>query len=256
MASADSQQGSSFQEKRVCVMVKALGLFSGSCVIALLLLSASAHAGIVNGSFENASIGPWVVVGPGGQVTPSFDGVSPTDGVKMAIIDSDTGALPTFILDLVLSNGIGVGANYLASAFPNATEGSLLFQSFNLSPGESIVSFNWNFLTNEASRSFFNDFAFAHLISGGSLVDSATLDTFSFFPESGSIYGSRTGWNTVSFSGLSPGSYSLVFGVMDAVDQLFPSALLVDNIRAIPEPSSVALLGLASIGLIARRRRS
>lgn len=238
-------------------MVKPLVLFSGSCVIALLLFSASARAGIVNGSFENASIGPWVVIGPGGQVTPSFDGATPTDGVKMAIIDSDTGALPTFILDLVLSNGIGVGPNYLASAFPNATEGALLYQSFNLSPGESIVSFNWNFLTTEAGRSsFFNDFAFAHLISGGSLVDSAILDTFSPFTESGSTYVNRTGWNSVSFSGLSPGSYSLVFGVMDLQDTFFPSALLVDNVRAIPEPSSIALLGLASVGFIARRRRS
>lgn len=235
----------------------ARSFWGSGLVTALLLCACSAHAGVVNGSFEGAAIGPWVVVGPGGQVTPSFDGVLPTDGVKMAIIDNDVGGLATFIVDLVLTNSVGVSPNYLASAFPTATEGSLLYQNLTLSPGESVVSFDWNFLTNESTPSAFNDLAFAHLISGstGNAVQTAILDTFSTFSGSGSIYTNQTGWNTVSFSGLTPGSYALVFGVLDDGDRDVASAVLVDNVRAVPEPSSIGLLGMTLFGLIARRRR-
>lgn len=223
----------------------------------LLIGPTKVRGGIVNGSFEAPSISPWVVVGPGGQVTPSFDGVLPTDGVKMALIETQQGALPTFILDLVLDNALSVGPNYLASAFPNAVEGALLYQSFTLNPGESIVSFNWNFLTNEPTPAVrgFNDFAFAHLISGGALVDSAIVDTFASFPDSGTLYREHTGWNSVAFSGLAPGNYSLVFGVFDADDDTISSALLVDNVVAVPEPSSLALIGLAFAVVVGRRRK-
>jgi hypothetical protein len=226
------------------------------CVASVLLLAAQPLcAGILNGSFENPSIGPWTVIGPGGQVTPSFDGVSPTDGAKMALIDTGTGALPTFILDLVLDNALGVGPGYLASAFPSAVQGSLLYQSFTLSPGESIVAFDWNFMTNESLQSTSsNDIAFAHLISAGSLVDSTSVDTFASFPDSGTIYANQTGWNSLAFSNLTPGAYSIVFGVIDAGSAGNASALLVDNVRAVPEPSAAALLLVAAGGFLFRGR--
>ncbi len=222
---------------------------------AFILPSTPLHAGFANGSFEAPSITPWIVLGPGGPITPSFDGELPTDGAKMALIETTIGRLPVSVLDAVVGGVLGVGPSYLASAFPSATEGALLYQMVSLTPGESAVSFDWNFLTNESTPSLlYNDFAFAHLISGGSLVDSAVVDTYSTFTGSGSLYTDHTGWSTTTFTGLAPGSYALLFGVFDATDPGIPSALLVDNVRAIPEPSTILLSGLA-VGLISSRRR-
>ncbi len=221
---------------------------------AFVLSSTPLHAGFVNGSFEAPSIATWAVAGPGGQATPSFDGELPTDGVKMALIETEPG-LSVAILDLISGGALGVGPGYLASAFPSATEGALLYQTVTLFPGESAISFDWNFLTNEFTPdASFNDFAIAHLFSGGSLVDSAMVDTFGTFSGSGSLFTSHTGWSTTTFTGLAPGGYSLLFGVFDYGDTGVSSALLVDNVRTIPEPSAVLLSGLA-VGLVSSRRR-
>ncbi len=230
-----------------CLALSALAAFVAS--------STSLRAGFVNGSFENPALSPWVILGTGSQVTPSFDGELPTDAIKMAVIENATGALPVGILDFIVDATLGVGPGFLSSAYPTATEGSLLYQNVSLGAGESTVSFDWNFLTNEGPASAFNDFAFAQLLSGGSPVGSPLVwDTFTPFGGSGTLYFDHTGWNTASFSGLAAGSYTLLFGVFDATDGLVDSALLVDRVTTVPEPSGILLSGLA-MGLVAWRRR-
>jgi hypothetical protein len=137
-----------------------------------------------------------------------------------------------------------------------------LFQQFTLGASKDTLLFDWNFLTDEFTPDQqYNDFAFAQLFSGSSLVASAYVDTFATFSSGGPDFASETGWQSVSFGGLTPSTnYTLVFGVFDAdtvdgTDTAVISALLIDNIRAVPEPSSAALLGLCGLGLLARRRR-
>jgi hypothetical protein len=211
----------------------------------------------MNGSFEGG-FSDWTSVGP--NSTPSLvDGESPTDGSLMAFLSNGRGALSVGIQDFILSSSIGAPAGSIASLFPGSTEGGIAFQTFTLGAGQTAISFDWNFLTNEFTPDgTFNDFGFASIWDGtGSLVSAVSLDTFSSFPGGGSTYSSHTGWLTHTFGSLTAGgSYSLVFGVFDRGDMNINSALLVDNIAAVPEPTGLVMIAcIAGVAGVTTRRR-
>ena len=61
----------------------------------------------------------------------------------------------------------------------------------------------------------------------------------------------------MSFGGLTGGSsYTLVFGVFDRGDRVVDSGLLIDGVRSVPEPGSIAMLSLVGLSLLRVRRRS
>ena len=239
-------------------MTRLTRLFILGLSLGFLLLVDRVDGSIINGSFENGMAG-WASVGPNSAVPDgTINGYNATSGSEYAFLNTGIGAQSVATQDIVLGS-IGIGPGYIASNFPNAMEGSLLFQIFTLDLNCNTLNFDWNFLTNETPPSqAWNDFAFAHLFdSGMSLTNSVSLDTFSAFPGSGGPeFSHSTGWQSVSFTGLTGGNTdTLVFGVFDAGDTVVDSALLIDNVHCVPEPGSVTMLGLAGLAFLRMRRR-
>ena len=88
---------------------------------------------------------------------------------------------------------------------------------------------------------------------------------------SGSCYGAGcgyTGWIKMDYTFLVGGTYSLGFGVTNALDSGFDSAFAIAGVTindkpieeqpvSVPEPGTLGLFGLSLLGLgFARRRRS
>jgi hypothetical protein len=73
------------------------------------------------------------------------------------------------------------------------------------------------------------------------------------------------GWASSSFTIGTAGSYFLLFGVTNWNDELFDSGLAIDGVTvngqtisgtAAPEPASLLLLGIGTVPLLLKRRRS
>lgn len=127
----------------------------------------------------------------------------------------------------------------------DATEGSVLLQSFTVSAGDSIsLEFWFGLATQETNAADYNDFAFVAV--NGEVQQVVSLTD-----------ASRSG--QFSFQFLTGGTAELAFGVVDVGDTAGVSYFIVDNVNvtAVPEPSSYAMLlaGMAIMGSVAARRR-
>ncbi|MDJ0575831.1 MAG: hypothetical protein QNJ65_11780 [Xenococcaceae cyanobacterium MO_234.B1] len=185
---------------------------------------------IENGSFETGTFEDWRTIGDTSIKTEDF-GVTPTDGSFQALLTNGVSAsggsveaedLEEF-LDLApgVLDGLGNGP---------VTEGSAIKQTFDIDE-PSILSFDWNFLTDEATPTIFNDFAFF-------TVNPVTLEladtNFPVFSPSDSLFNEETGYQGVSVAISEPGTYTLSFGVVDVLDEIVDSALLIDNVSVFP----------------------
>jgi len=232
------------------------GLITILAIVGLLSLGlATPSFAITNGGFETGDFSGWDTTGITSVITGSFAG-GPTEGTSQARIetgDSDPAAKSATELETFL--GLGAGSlDGLGNGFP--TTGSAIKQSFSANLGD-MLSFDWNFLTNEGSPDFINDFSFVTLLSLNTLgsVNSSTLVPL------GGDFNSHTGFQKFSAVIPSTGAYVLGLGVVHVDDELFSSGLLVDNVTltgdtsTAPEPGTLLLLGSGLFGLAFWRRQ-
>jgi Ca2+-binding RTX toxin-like protein len=179
--------------------------------------------------FESGNFTNWTTIGNASIQTASF-GTSPTEGNFQALITTDFPSVP----DTALENFLGLSVGRIdALSNGNATEGSALkLNPITVQAGE-VVSFNWNFLTDEGTPSFtFNDFAFVSITP---TFVSELADTNSVFLLSPTRFNEETGYRTFEYKFTTAGTYMVGVGVVDVADTAVASGLLVDNLNIFPE---------------------
>ena len=190
---------------------------------------------VENGSFETGTFEDWHTIGNTSIVDAEF-GVTPTQGDFQALLTNDgsvsDGSVEVEELEEFLRlapgvlDGLGNGT---------VTEGSAIRQTFHIDK-PSVLSFDWNFLTDEATPTVFNDFAFFTVKPLA--LELADTGFPVFFP-SDSEFNEETGYQNVSVVLSEPGNYKLSFGVVDVLDEIVDSALLVDDISVFPVSTGI-----------------
>ena len=222
--------------------------------VLVLGLAGRADASLINGGFETGDFTGWSTLGVTSIQTNAF-GSGPTEGQYQALLQSgDSFSVPGAATLAQIDTFLGLSAGALDNLVSGhrVVSGSAIQQSFTATAGQ-VLSFQFNFLTNEGTGANadpgFNDFGFVSVNNAPSKL----ADTFSSFSASSTIYPVETGFQTVSFTIPTTGTYTLGIGVVNVGDTFNDSGLLVDNATlgaVVPEPSSlitacvVALAGL------------
>jgi hypothetical protein len=229
-----------------------------------LLLNTSPFPGLstnptlLNGGFETGDFTGWTTLGETRIETSAF-GSGPTQGTSQALLSTEGATFASSIIEEFLGLEIGSLTNFgipldpfpplpNGDPFPGgiATQGSAIRQTFTANAG-NILTFDWNFLTNEPSLfPSLNDFSF---VSISSLSDLAST-TFPAVISPMTRFFQETGFQPFSFTIPTTGTYTLGIGVTDWRDTTKDSVLLVDNVQlaSVPEPTST--LGLLAFGAL------
>jgi hypothetical protein len=230
----------------------------------------SPNATILNGGFETGNFTGWTTLGETNIETAGF-GSGPTEGTFQALLSTGgatfAGSIIEEFLGLEAGSLTNLGKRLDPFPFPNgkAAQGSAIRQTFTANVGD-ILTFDWNFLTNEVPFPAINDFSFVSISSLGELADAKSATNI--FPTT-QFYG-ETGFKTFSFTIPTTGTYTLGIGVTDWQTSAFPtdltdsfvdSGLLVDNVNltSVPEPTSVfSVLAFGALGagsMLKRKQR-
>ncbi len=215
-----------------------------ACIFTGILEHSGNAALITNGSFEDGggSFGGWTVAGTAVITANQFG--TPSDGAAQAFISNSAGSVTSAALSAFFG-----GATLPGNARGVATEGSGIKQTFT-STGPVRFSFDYRYLTQENIGSGYDEGFY--FIDGAvfSLANSTAAGLIAI-----DRYTNGTPYRTVSLT-LSAGLHTIGFGTYDTGDASGDSALIVDNIQAVPEPATLGVgLGLAFAALFLRKPR-
>ncbi|NER31270.1 MAG: hypothetical protein F6J89_27540, partial [Symploca sp. SIO1C4] len=199
---------------------------------------------IINGGFESGDFTGWTTIGEA-TIEDSEVGSDPTEGTSQAFL-STGGAV---FSDSILEEFLGLAPGSLDNLINwDATQGSAIRQTFQAEAGD-ILTFDWNFLTNEEVPPIFNDFSFVSItpLSEPDDTSSETDDTTSpttditllsdaispLLVPSETSFIEESGFQTSAVIIPESGFYTLGFGVVSFLDITLDSALLIDDVTLI-----------------------
>lgn len=201
----------------------------GSSDAATILASSTS---IENGSFETGDFINWRTIGDTSIETEDL-GIFPSEGTYQALLTNGYSDAGGSVVDLDLEEFLDLVPGTLDGLVGgDATEGSVIKQTFTVEAGD-IVSFDWNFLTNELTPdATYNDTAFI-TVNGFTLELADTGANFVDAPDVPDFL-EQTGTQNLTFSIAEAGTYTIGFGVVDVGDAIVDSGLVVDNVQQIP----------------------
>lgn len=188
--------------------------------------------GIENGGFEN-DFKDWNTIGDTSIETEDL-GIFPSEGTYQALITNGYSDAGGSVIDSDLEEFLDLDPGSLDHlVHGDAIEGSFIKQTFTAEAGD-VVSFDWNFLTNEHTPdTTFNDTAFLTL--NGFAYELA--DTGAHFTHAAHVdqFEQQTGTQSLEFTIATAGTYTIGFGVVDVGDDSYDSGLVIDNV-AVEQP--------------------
>jgi hypothetical protein len=237
---------------------------------ALCALSATVFGAPANQDFESGLAG-WTVLGNVGTTGPTTVAsyvppgktVFPYQSLMARLVSNDgqdhgaasgnynppaMAAAPDYLLDRFF----GLADGTLASSY-EAFNGSGIKQTFSGLAGE-VVQQRWNFFSTDDPAPVFlsNDTAFV-VISGPGISNPVPI---LLMDSLGAGASATSGWGNFLYTLPATGDYTIGFGVVNGGDNYYYDAeLFLDDFRGVPEPGSLALLGLALAGLGSSMRR-
>ncbi len=240
---------------------------------ALLYAAAPAGAVTINPGFETGDTSGWTTVG-GASVVDSGFGVAPTEGSYQLLMTTGSGAvtanatetamgLPNQTIRKIFRDHIERPGE---SSGKGVIDGSAVQQSFDVVAVGDLITFDWNFLTDEFTRNpaepdLYTDFLWGYLEGPSStqeFVFAHANQGASNFSASSSTFDQETGYQTFAFTFTEAGTYTLTLGIHDVEDVDYNTGVVFDGFRLIrgPEPNTFLLVagGLMGLNWHARRR--
>src|SRR3990172_3100626 len=175
---------------------------------------------IVNGGFETGDLTGWEDGHGKAVIKDASYGSGPISGKYDLLLKNEGDNNKDFEIEAFL----GLAPGSLDALGSEATNGAAVKTYFNSHTGQ-VLSFKYNFITDEPTPSAHNDFAFVVLVD---LTEIA--NTYSVFTVSPTPFAEETGFQLFSYTISKPGKYLLGIGVMDRTDKLIDSGLLVDDV--------------------------
>ncbi|MBD2533287.1 PEP-CTERM sorting domain-containing protein [Nostoc flagelliforme FACHB-838] len=202
---------------------------------------------VINGNFETGTFSNWRTIGDNRIETAAL-GTGTSEGTFQALLTTGASASGGAVEQADIEEFLNLPSGLLDNiANGDVTEGSAIKQTFTANAGD-VLTFDWNFLTNEGIPSFFNDFAFFSV----NPFALELADTNSPFSSTSAVgFNQETGFQTITVGIAQSGTYTLSFGVVDVSDSVVDSALIVDNIQVIPS-FSIGATSKSDIALTAK----
>lgn len=189
--------------------------------------------------FESGTLTGWTSLGTTGVVTtgavglPAFASAyqgAVLSGVILELDPSDpiagTSGVPASGADVAAFVGVPLGD--LEALAPGVSyQGSAIQRTLTVASGD-VLSFRWNFATNEVVGEGINDYSFVSIVSGQALLLADVLSPAQV--AGGTVFHTQTGWQEFTYTFASAGSVTLSLGCINDSDEMYASALLLDCI--------------------------